>query len=173
MEGRTGARLYVLEGSSRHNKKIEIEISISAVAFKRCFQQDLFKQLHKCLQLLTRIHKFCILYTGSSKSGVLAMIHSLNCDLYLLSKDFLTFVCSLMTFTSSSNIYGQLQKYGFCCLSSNVMCIVDSISSRLNPPVQLASRQVVVELSLQSLLQSCQAPLMQHLNTPSQSCSTH
>ena len=37
MEGRTRTTLYVLEGSSRHNQKIEIEISISAVAFKRRF----------------------------------------------------------------------------------------------------------------------------------------
>ena len=39
MEGRTKARLYVLERSIRHNqKKIEIEIMVSAVAFKSCFQ---------------------------------------------------------------------------------------------------------------------------------------
>ena len=38
MEGRTKARLYVLERSIRHNQKIEIEISVSAVAFKSCFQ---------------------------------------------------------------------------------------------------------------------------------------
>lgn len=61
MEGRTRASLYVLERSIRHNQKIEIEISVSAVAFKSCFQQDLYKQLHKCLQLLTINHKFCIL----------------------------------------------------------------------------------------------------------------
>ena len=38
MEGRTRASLYVLERSIRHNQKIEIEISVSAVAFKSCFQ---------------------------------------------------------------------------------------------------------------------------------------
>ena len=43
MEERTNARLYVLERSIRHNQKIEIEISVSAVAFKSCFQQNLFK----------------------------------------------------------------------------------------------------------------------------------
>ena len=43
MEERTSIRLYVLERSIRHNQKIEIEISVSAVAFKSCFQQDLFK----------------------------------------------------------------------------------------------------------------------------------
>ena len=42
MEGRTRAALHVLERSSRHNQKIEIEISVSAEAFKRCFKQDLF-----------------------------------------------------------------------------------------------------------------------------------
>jgi len=43
MEGRTKARLWMLERSIRHNQKIEIEISVPAEAFKRCFQQDLFK----------------------------------------------------------------------------------------------------------------------------------
>ena len=38
MEERTRIRLWLLEGTSRHNQKIEIEISVSAVAFKRCFQ---------------------------------------------------------------------------------------------------------------------------------------
>ena len=38
MEGRTKARLYVLERSIRHNQKIEIEILVLAVAFKSCFQ---------------------------------------------------------------------------------------------------------------------------------------
>ena len=42
MEGRTKVRLYVLERSIRHNQKIEIEISASAVVFKRCFQSKLF-----------------------------------------------------------------------------------------------------------------------------------
>ena len=41
MEGRTSIRLYVLERSIRHNQKIEIEISVSAVAFKSCFQDKI------------------------------------------------------------------------------------------------------------------------------------
>ena len=36
MEGRTRVSLYVLERSIRHNQKIEIEILVSAVAFKSC-----------------------------------------------------------------------------------------------------------------------------------------
>lgn len=43
MEERTRIRLWLLEGTSRHNQKIEIEISVSAIAFKSCFQQNLFK----------------------------------------------------------------------------------------------------------------------------------
>ena len=43
MEERTRIRLWLLEGTSRHNQKIEIKISVSAVAFKSCFQQNLFK----------------------------------------------------------------------------------------------------------------------------------